>query len=521
MQNPVSSKPFDNLSHDGPAALVVFLVALPLCLGIALASGAPVFSGLIAGVIGGIVAGSLSKSPLSVSGPAAGLATIVLSSIQELGSYPLFLSAVAMAGVFQVMLGYLRAGTIGHFFPVAVIKGMLAAIGLILILKQIPHAVGYDADYEGDESFFQSDNQNTFSEILNAWEYLTPGAILISVISLVILVVWTKPFISRFRWTTYVPAPLLVVMLGIILNALFIRYVPEFAIQKSHLVDLGGFSGFDSLSEVIIFPDFDGFLDPRVWRIATTIALVASIESLLSVEATDKIDTYRRITPLNAELKAQGAANIFSGLLGGLPVTAVIVRSSANAMAGARTKMSAILHGAFLVVVVLSFPVLLQKIPLASLAGVLLMVGSKLNTASLYRETYRKGIDQFLPFLATIVAILLSDLLTGITIGILVALFFVLKTNFHTAMIMVADGPNYLIKFTKDVSFMHKAMLRRTFEGIPRESTVLIDGSRIQFMDTDIIETIEDFMKSAPAKSISVTLKKSKSAVPSLFHEPT
>ena len=519
MSDKVSFKTGDNLAHDVPAALVVFLVALPLCLGIALASGAPLFSGLIAGVVGGIVAGSLSGSSLSVSGPAAGLATIVFAAIQELQAFPLFLLAVVMAGVIQVILGLLRAGTIGHFFPVAVIKGMLAAIGLILILKQIPHALGYDADYEGDESFFQSDQENTFTEILRAFDYLTPGAIIVSAVSLFILITWTSKTVARFRWTSYVPGPLVVVVLGIVLNDLFIRFAPELAIQDTHLVDLGGFQGLESLTSVIQLPDFSGLSDPRVYRIAVTIALVASIESLLSIEATDKLDPFRRITPLNRELRAQGVSNILSGLIGGLPVTAVIVRSSANIIAGARTKISAILHGVFLVVVVLAAPGLLQQIPLASLAGVLLVVGYKLNTPDLYQSTYRKGWDQFLPFLVTIAAILFTDLLVGISIGLLVSVFFVLKTNFQTAVLVVNDHTQYLIRFTKDVSFMHKAKLRKTFEQIPENSSVVIDGTKCQFIDADIIETIEDFIKSAPARAIEVELKKSSGAHAPLFRK--
>lgn len=519
MEKPITFKPFDNLSHDIPAALVVFLVALPLCLGIALASGAPLFSGLVAGVIGGVVAGSLSKSSLSVSGPAAGLATIVFSAIQELQSFPLFLLAVVLAGALQILLGFLRAGTIGHFFPAAVIKGMLAAIGLILILKQIPHALGYDADYEGDESFFQPDNQNTFTEILKAMDYFTPGAILISVVSLLVLVLWPTPWVKRFKWTTYVPAPLVVVTLGVSLNALFKEFVPSLEVQATHLVNLGGFNGLESLGQVVVFPDFGGLSDPRVYRIALTIALVASIESLLSIEAIDKLDPYRRITPLNRELKAQGLSNFLSGLFGGLPVTAVIVRSSANLVAGGRTKMSAILHGVFLGGVVMLMPHILELIPLACLAGVLLVVGYKLNTPVMYRETFKKGVDQFLPFLVTIVAILLTDLLIGISIGVLVAIFFVLKTNVQTAMIVVNSGPQYLIKFTKDVSFVHKASLRRIFEQLPANTSVVIDGGKSQFFDADIVETIEDFIKSAPTRSITVEIKKTAGAKAPLFKQ--
>lgn len=517
MDRKLSFKPLDNLSNDIPAALVVFLVALPLCLGIALASGAPLFSGLIAGIVGGIVAGALSKSSLSVSGPAAGLATIVFAAIQDLESFRLFLLAVVIAGAIQIALGYLRAGTIGHFFPVSVIKGMLAAIGLILILKQVPHAFGYDADFEGDESFFQIDDRNTFTEIIGALEYFTPGAIVVSVVSLLILAVWPLPFMRRFKVTSVAPAALVVVIAGVSLNWIFQNFLGELAIQKSHLVDLGGVV---SLSNVIVFPDFTGLTNPGVYRVALTIAVVASIESLLSIEATDKLDLYRRITPLNAELKAQGLANIVSGLIGGLPITAVIVRSSANVMAGGRTKAAAILHGIFLLVVVASVPFVLQLIPLASLAGVLLMVGYKLNTPSLYKEVFRKGIDQFLPFLTTIVAILFSDLLTGIAIGVAVALFFVLKTNFHSAIAIEKNDSKYILKFTKDVSFMHKAILRRALERFPHHSHILIDGTGCKFLDADIIETIEDFIKSAPTKSITVTIHRTKNATTTMFRLP-
>lgn len=517
MSNKISFKPLDNLSHDAPAALVVFLVAVPLCLGIALASGAPLFSGLLAGIVGGIVAGSLSGSSLSVSGPAAGLATIVLAAILELQAFPLFLTAVVLAGAIQLVFGFLRAGTIGHFFPVAVIKGMLAAIGLMLMLKQIPHALGDDSDYEGDESFFQQDNENTFTEILRAFDNITLGALVVSTISLVILVSWSSSYVRRFRWTSYVPGPLVVVVLGVALNYSFSIFMPDLLIQESHLVNLGGFDGFNSLSQVIQFPDFAGLADPRVWRIAVTIALVASIESLLSIEAADKLDPFKRITPLNRELKAQGVSNMISGLIGGLPVTAVIVRSSANILAGARTKSSAIMHGGLLAVVVLLAPGLLQLIPLASLAGVLLVVGYKLNTPELYRQTFKKGWDQFLPFLVTIVAILFTDLLVGIGIGLLVSIFFVLKTNFQTAMIVVNEDSKYLIRFTKDVSFLHKSKLRKTFEQIPAHSSVVIDGTKAQFLDADIVETIEDFLQGAEAKSMDVELKKSHSAQAAMF----
>lgn len=520
LRNPASGWPSSLrvfLLADLPASLVVLLVALPLCLGIALASGAPLLSGLIAGVVGGVITGFFSKSPLSVSGPAAGLAAIVFTSIQDLGSFPLFLLCVVLAGSIQILMGYLKIGSIGHFFPVAVIKGMLAAIGLILILKQVPHALGFDSDFEGDENFVQPDHQNTFSEILTAFNYLAPGAVLVSVISILILVMWSTPAVRRITWTNFVPAPLIVVMIGIGLNLLFAAYIPGLEIRETHLVNLGGFDSFGSLSELMMFPDFTGLSNPRVYRIALTLALVASIESLLSVEATDKMDPYRRITPLNTELKAQGFSNFISGLMGGLPITAVIVRSSANVMAGAKTRASAILHGIFLFVVVGLIPAYIQMIPLACLAGILLIVGFRLNSFSIYRETFKKGIDQFLPFLVTIVAILLSDLLIGISIGLLVSIFFVLKTNFKTSVILVNHDHQYLLKFTKDVSFVHKSSLRTALERVPPHASLIIDGTRSQFLDTDIVETIEDFIRSAPARSIHVEIKKTIGATSPLF----
>jgi len=509
MKEIVSFKIKDNLAYDIPAAVVVFLVALPLCLGIALASGAPLFSGLVAGVVGGIVAGIFGGSQVSVSGPAAGLATIVFASIQELGTFQIFLGAVVVAGLIQILFGFLRAGTIGHFFPASVIKGMLAAIGLILILKQIPHAFGYDADFEGDESFIQPDGRTTFSELLHSFEFISAGPLIIAVTSLIILIVLDRPGIRARRWASIVPAPLLVVIMGIAFNLFFQKFIPGLKIEDSHLVQLPGFDHISDLGGMITFPDFSQFGNLDFYRIAITIALVASLESLLSIEACDKLDPFKRITPLNSELKAQGLANLTSGLLGGLPVTAVIVRSSANIHAGARTKLSAILHGVILCGVVVSVPGLLQLIPLASLAAILIMVGYKLTNLKLYRQIFAHGWDQFIPFVVTTIAILFSDILVGIGIGILVSIFFVLKSNFQSTVILVNLGNRYLLKFTKDASFLHKSSLRKAFERIPEGSSLVIDMSKSQFMDFDILETIDDFVESAPSKKIEVELKKS------------
>ncbi len=509
--------PLKNIKHDLPASIVVFLVALPLCLGVALASGAPLFAGVIAGVVGGIVVGTFSGSALSVSGPAAGLTTIVLASITSMGSYQAFLTTVVLAGIIQLVLGFFKAGTIGNYFPSSVIKGMLAAIGIILILKQIPHAVGYDKDFEGDESFLQANGENTFTEVINAFQYINVGAVVIFLVALLILIFWDRPALKKSLVSTLLPAPLLVVATGVILNEWFSLAYPFIAINEDHLVSLPVAGTLQSFFAQFDFPDFSVIQQGETWKIAFTIAIVASLESLLSIDAVDKLDPYKRTSPLNRELKAQGLANMLSGLIGGLPVTAVIVRSSANVAAGARTQTSAITHGVLLLMTALLIPGLLNKIPLACLAAILLMVGYKLAKPSLVIDMYKKGKDQFIPFAVTIVAILLSDLLIGITIGILVGLFFVLKSNFHRALFSVGENGNYLIRLTKDVSFLNKAVLRQTFQDIPEGSNVIIDGSKSAFIDQDILETINDFREAAVNRDISVELRQSITAYHPFF----
>jgi MFS superfamily sulfate permease-like transporter len=516
MEEKISFRPVDNLTHDIPASLVVFLVALPLCLGIALASGAPLFSGLVAGITGGIVGGFLSRSPISVAGPAAGLTSIVIASIAELGSFPMFLACVVIAGLIQITFGFLKAGTIGHFFPVAVVKGMLAAIGLILILKQIPHAFGYDADFEGDEEFFQKDGHNTFSEILYSVSNPTLGAIVICGLSLLVLYFLSTDRAKKMQALKFLPAPLIVVAMGIGLNVLFNSALPFLVIQKGHLVNLPDFTSIWDKS-LWILPDVNALSNPATYRIAATLALVASLETLLSLEAADKLDPLKRVTPLNRELKSQGVSNVVSGLLGGLPLTAVIVRTSANVQAGARTRTSTIVHGILLALMVFLLPGVLEAIPLASLAAILLMVGYKLTTPAIYKEMFRKGKDQFLPFVVTVVAILFTDLLVGIFIGILVSIFFVLKTNFRSAILLVNNNDQYLLRFTKDVSFLHKSSLRNALDSIPGRSTLMIDGSKSQFLDADIVETLQDFIKSSATKKIKVELKKTNDAINPLF----
>lgn len=491
-------------SYDFPSSVVVFLVALPLCLGIALASGAPLFSGLLAGIVGGIVVGSLSGSQLSVSGPAAGLTTIVLDAILKLGTFEAFLLSVVLAGIIQIILGVVKAGSIGNFFPLAVIKGMLAGIGLILILKQVPHAVGFDADFEGDESFFQADGRNTFTEIIEAFNYISAGAVIISVLSVFLLVVWGSNTLMRYRFFRTVPAPLIVVLVGIGLNALFESFFPGLTIDSKHLVSLPVISESTGVSAFLRLPDFSMWKDPRIYTTAITLAIVASLETLLSIEACDKIDPERRSTPLNRELKAQGAGNLISGLLGGLPVTSVIVRSSANVNAGARSKASTISHGFILLSSVLLIPGVLKLIPLSCLAGILLVTGYKLAKPSSFVAMFKKGYDQFLPFVATVVFVVFTNLLLGVFLGICFSLLFILKTNFQKAIILVSESNKYLIKFTKDVTFLNKATLRETLAQVPNDAQLIIDGSKAGFIDPDILETVRDFTETARSKNILV-----------------
>lgn len=497
------------LKNDLPAGIVVFLVALPLCLGIALASGAPLFSGLVAGIVGGIVVGLVSGSQLSVSGPAAGLTVIVLGAIESLGSFEAFLLAVILAGVIQMVLGFLRAGIIGHFFPASVIKGMLSAIGLILILKQIPHALGDDRDYEGDDSFFQPDGENTFTEIILAVQNIELSAFVISMICLAILIFWESSFMKKQNWTKIIPGPLVAVVAGISINLLYKTQLPSFYLTGVHMVELPVAGSVEGFLSSLTFADWSAFSNPQVFIVAVTIAIVASLETLLSLDAVDKLDPYKRIAPQSRELKAQGLGNIVSGLLGGLPVTAVIVRSSANVTSGARTKVSAVFHGILLVLAVVFFPQIMNLIPLSALAAILLVVGYKLTKPSLYIQIYKKGLNQFIPYTVTILAILLTDLLVGISIGMVVGLFFVIKSNFQEAILITRDGNNFLLKFNKDVTFLNKAVLRHRLESIPENAYVIVDGSKASFIDQDILETIADFQDYARYKKITVEIKKS------------
>jgi MFS superfamily sulfate permease-like transporter len=495
-----------HLKYDIPASIVVFLVALPLCLGIALASGAPLFSGLIAGFVGGIFVSWASGSQLSVSGPAAGLTVIVLNAIEQLGSFSGFLTSVVLAGILQFTLGYFKAGIIGAFFPACVIRGMLAAIGLILIIKQFPHAVGYGVSFEGDESYMQETAVSSFQELISSFGSISPGATIVTVISLLILILWETPLFKRFSLLRLIPGPLVVVSWGILYNIVAMKLVPDWSINEKHLVTLPVTKSTGEFFNNFSFPDFNFLSNPELYVVAVTIAIIASLETLLSLEAVDKLDPLKRIAPTNRELKAQGIGNLISGLLGGLPITAVIVRSSANINAGGQTKVSSFLHGILLLLSVMFFAPFLNKIPLACLAAILLQTGYKLAKPKLFIEFYRKGWNQFIPFAVTIAAILITDLLQGIIIGIGVGLYFVIRANYHASITMTQKNGHYVLSFNKDVSFLNKALLRKFLGQINANSTVVIDTSHSQFIDHDILETLEDFLQSAQEDNINVEI---------------
>lgn len=497
-------------SHIGPnlsASIVVLLVALPLCLGIALASGAPLFSGIIAGVVGGIVVGLLSGSQLSVTGPAAGLTAIVAVAILKLQVYEAFLLAVVLAGIMQVALGYLKAGVIGDYIPNAVIKGMLAAIGLILIMKQLPHLVGYDANFEGDETFAQADQNNTLSAIYTALNTITPTAVIIGLGSIILLAVWEKPFIKKNKLLQFVPGPLVVVILAIIINSTIEQLSGIAGLESKHLVSLPIAHSTTEFISFFTLPNFSFITNTQVWISALTLAIVASLETLLGIEAVDKLDPLKRVTPTNRELKAQGFGNIVSGLIGGLPLTSVIVRSSANVSAGGKTKQSTIFHGILLLLCAALIPGLLNKIPLSALAGILIFTGYKLAKITLFKEFYQKGFNQFIPFCVTIIAILFTDLLIGISIGIAVSLVFIIRSNFKTAVMIVNDNNNYLIKFKKDVSFLNKPIIKSELELVPENANLVIDVARAEFIDKDVIDEVNGFLYHAHLKNIKVSLK--------------
>ncbi|MFN6380296.1 MAG: SulP family inorganic anion transporter [Flavobacteriales bacterium] len=495
-----------NAGSDISASIVVFLVALPLCLGVAVASDAQPFAGIIAGIVGGIIVGFLSGSHVSVSGPAAGLTVIVSGAIAGSPSYEVFLAAIVVAGFIQLALGFIKAGVIGEYIPASVIKGMLAAIGLILILKQIPHFFGDDAVPEGDEEFIQSDGQNTFSEILTAISDPTPLAMVIGIISVAILLLWDTSFFKKNKILSFIPGSLVVVALGIGISEWVNLNMPTYSLAANHLVNIPVSENLKDFGSFFSFPDFSHILSLSQIKIIFTLAIVASLESLLSIEAADKIDPMKRFTPPNRELVAQGIGNIVSGGIGGLPVTAVIVRSSANVSAGAKTKLSAILHGVLLLICVYFVPEFLNKIPLSSLAAILILVGYKLTKPAIFKEFYDKGKNQIIPFIVTIVAILLTDLLIGIMIGIATGLIFVIKSNFKNSMTFIVDDKKYLIRFRGNASFLNKPKLKTALASIENGSLVFIDVSKADFVDSDIRELILDFEKQCSFRNIDINI---------------
>ena len=496
-----------NLRYDIPAGVAVFLVAVPLCLGIALASGAPLFAGLIAGIMGGLLVPLFSRSALGVSGPAAGLAVIVLTAIQDLG-FEVFLLAVVIAGILQAGLGIIKAGVIGYFFPSSVINGMLSGIGIIIFLKQIPHALGYDRDYEGDLSFFQDDGFNTFTELSHMLDYISPGAVIIAAVSLAILILWELPLIKKQRIFQLLPGSLVVVITGVLISLTFQTFYPGLALDAEHLVSIPvAQSGADLLNQ-FTFPDFTQISNPQVYITALTLAIVATLETLLCVEAADKLDTYKRVTPTNRELIAQGFANSASGLIGGLPVTQVIVRSSANIQSGAKTKASAFVHGLLLLITVMIIPAVLNLIPLASLAAILFVVGYKLAKPELFIKMYQTGMYHFIPFIATILGLIFTNLLLGIAIGLLIALLCVLLENYKVAGYYHEEHEDSttIIRLSEQVSFLNKANILRTLDHLPHHSKVVIDASDSRYIDYDVYEIIMNFKAEAKRKDIQLQI---------------
>lgn len=502
---------FKHLKNDIPASVVVFFVALPLCLGIALGSGAPLFSGIIAGIIGGIVVGLASGSQLGVSGPAAGLAVIVLTSITVLGSWEAFLLAVVIMGIIQLLAGFLKLGFVAYYFPSAVIKGMLAGIGLLIILKQLPHALGYDRDFEGDWSFAQLDGENTFTALVSMMQSVNSGVLLITAVCFTILLLWDKVLAKKHKFFSMVNGPLVAVMAGILLNYLYIHGVLPFSLKPEQIVTLPVITSFGDFFQQFTLPDFSQLTNPKVYSTAIVMAIVASLETLLCVEATDKLDPEKRITPTNQELKAQGLGNLISGLIGGLPITQVIVRSSTNITFGAKSKLSTVLHGIYLLICVVTIASLLNMIPLATLAAILILVGYKLAKPSLFKKIRKQGREHFIPFLATIVGILLSDLLTGIGVGMVFSIFYLLLNNYRNAYDMrdVSNSPHdQHIVLVEEVSFLNKGGILKKLNEIPENSKVLIDATRSKYIHQDVIEIIEDYQVHASTmKNIIVEVR--------------
>ncbi len=503
---------------DIPASIVVFLVALPLCLGIALASGAPLFSGILTGIVGGLVVGFLSKSQLSVAGPAAGMTVIVINGISNTGGFEDFLVALVVAGVIQFLLGVLRFGRVGYLIPSSVIQGVMASIGLVLILKQIPHGLGYDLSYEGEAGFITSKGENTFTEIIHSFSAIHPGASLIFFISSGLLIALNVYKYNRFTISRFLPPALIVVLGGIFINKLL---GTGWVLESQHLVNIPFIdisSIFDANNGFIRSPNLlDNIWRAEIYKTALVIALVGSIETLISVEATEKLDPHKRPVPLNWELKVHGIANTILGFIGGIPLTSVIVRSSANISAGGQSKYSTILQGGWLLLTAVFLTEYINQIPLASLASILIIVAYKLTQPAVYKTMYKHGKDRFLPFIITIVAIFFTDLLIGLLIGLTSGIIFTIKANFFKAIVLTQDKNNYLLKLAKDVSFLNKSDLHKTLNSIPNGAYVIIDGTKPTFIDADIIEIIEEYRTTAHLQEIRVELKTSLSSANEYF----
>lgn len=501
---------FKHLKSDLPASIVVFFVALPLCLGIALASGAPLFSGVIAGIVGGIAVGALSGSKIGVSGPAAGLAAIVLTAIGTLGGFENFLLAVVLGGVIQIVFGILKAGVIGYYFPSSVIKGMLTGIGIIIILKQIPHFFGYDAEAEGADSFFGASGENTFSAIFNISDNIILGSLIIGVIGLAVMLFWDNYLAKKAKFFQVIQGPLVAVVLGIIFY-LVTKSNDTLAIAQSHFVSVPVPEDVDSFLDQFRLPNFSAITNTEVWITAFTIALVASLETLLCVEATDKLDPHKNVTPTNRELLAQGTGNIISGMIGGLPITQVIVRSSANIQSGGRTKMSAILHGFFLLISVILIPNLLNMIPLSVLAAVLFIVGYKLAKPALFKKMYDLGWKQSIPFTVTVVGIVFTDLLIGIGLGLAVGIIVILLKSYQNSHFLhiedKSDGKHRItMTFAEEVTFFNKGAILKELESLPRDTYLELNLIKTRYLDNDIIEILDDFSIKAKERNIVIKL---------------
>ena len=500
-----------SLGADLLSGMVVFLVALPLCLGIAVASGAPPFAGIISGIIGGIIVGSLSKSHVSVTGPAAGLIAIILVAVTDLG-YETFLVAVMVAGLVQLTLGLAKAGGISSYFPTSVIEGMLVAIGIIIIKKELPHAIGYDLEHEGDFFSYQllKADEGFFGELLHSFNYAHTGAIIVSVVSIAIIIAFNKvPALKKIK---AIPGALVAVVAGILMNELFKAAMPQWIIANEHLVVLPTADSVQAFLGQFQTPDLNGFTNPKVWVTGLTIAIVASIETLLCLEAGDKMDSLKRYSSANAELRAQGIGNLLSGLIGGIPMTSVIVRTTANINAGAKTKMSAIFHGIFLLLAVIAIPGLLNKIPMACLAAILIMIGLRLASPKVFKHIWQSGKHQFVPFIITVVAVVFTDLLKGVGIGLVVSIFYILKGNMKLAYFFRKEqhheGETIHIDLAQEVSFLNKAAIKATLSALPQNSKVVVSADNTVYIDHDVLELLRDFVNfGAKDKNINITLK--------------